>query len=126
MKCNEQLFEFLKFIFPSLCTIGVVIISSITIVRSAKKSTREELAKRLQDNLESFYYPFLLLSKKTTQLYTALSKVVDFYAESDSSDSSENGCLTYLLNGNSFSGNGKVLFEQILENDITRSTIKTW
>lgn len=116
MKCNEQAIELIKFILPSLCTIIVAIISSITVVKSARKSRKEELAKNLQDNLESFYYPFLILSKKTTLLYSALSNVVKL---NDGTDSNENGCIAYLLRGKTFSGNGKVLFEQILKNDIT-------
>ena len=35
----------------------------------------------------------------------------------DDSDSNESSCISYLLSGKSFSGNGKVLFEQILKND---------
>lgn len=114
MKCSEQIFEMIKFILPSLCTIIVAIISSITVINSTNKSRKEESAKKQQEDLESFFYPFLLRAKKTTQLYSALSNLVDF---NNKSDSSENGCLTYLLSGNSFVGNAKVLFEQILEND---------
>ncbi len=116
MKCSDQIFELIKFILPSLCTIVVAIISSVTVIKSARKSKKEELAKKLQDDLESFYYPFLTLSKKTTLLYSALNDVVNLENESDSN---ENGCISYLLNGKAFSGNAKVLFEQILNNDIT-------
>ena len=115
MNCNEQLIELLKFIFPALCTIVVALVSSVTVIKSAKKSRKEEIAKKLQEDLESFYYPFLLRAKKTTQLYSALNNVINTNTESESN---ENGCITFLLSGKSFSGNEKVLFEQILENDI--------
>ena len=116
MNCFDQIIELLKFITPSICTIIVAIISSCTVIKSAKKSRKEELAQKMEDALESFYYPFLVLSKKTTILYSALSNVIDFKEESGSN---ENGCISYLLDGNTFSGNGMTLFKQILENDIS-------
>ena len=110
------IFEFLKSnkntivsIIPSLCTIIVAIISSLAVVHSARKNQREEAARALCDDLKEFYYPFLLLAKKTTQLYAALNDITQI---------SEDGCINYLLSGQKFSGNAKALFEQILNNDI--------
>lgn len=60
------------------------------VITSANKYTNQQKADKLQDNLENFYYPFLLLSKEITQLYEALSQV-----SKEGCDS----CLVFLLNG---------------------------
>lgn len=104
--------EIVKENVPSICSILIALLSSYTVIRSAKKARREEWAKRLRDHLESFYYPFLLLAKKTTQLYNALTKL----APIESPDPND-GCITYLLKGNEFKGNALTVFEEILNND---------
>lgn len=103
-------------VLPSICTIIVAIISSYTVVLSARKNQREVIANKLRDNLESFYYPFLLLAKKTSQLYDALNDVSQI-------GDNENGCIHYLLSGQKFEGNSKTLFEQILNNDIELNSL---
>lgn len=97
-----------KEILPSICTIVVALISSSMVIKSANKASKNEEAKRLQDHLEKFYYPFLLLSKKTTQLYNAFDKITEGKCESS---------LVYLLNNKQFEGNSLVLFNEIIENN---------
>ena len=105
-----RIWEVLKDVLPSICTIIVAIISGWFVIQSAKKSRREEQAKRLNEGLESFYYPFLLHAKKTTQLYAALKTLMQW-------ENGENGCVSFLLEGNKFSGNAAIIFTQILDND---------
>lgn len=101
--------DWLLQLLPSVCTVVVSLISSMVVIRSARKTKNEEIAKELNDSLEQFYYPFILLSKKTTQLYIALKAVCDL---------DEEGCISYLLKGNTFIGNEMVLFNEILLNNI--------
>lgn len=105
-----QAWEVIKDVLPSICTIIVAIISGWFVIQSAKKGRREEQAKRLSESLESFYFPFLLYAKKTTQLYAALKSLMEW-------ENGENGCVSFLLEGNEFSGNAAIIFSQILEND---------
>ncbi len=97
-----------KEILPSICTILVALISSSMVIKSSNKASKSEEVKRLQNHLESFYYPFLLLSKKTTQLYNAFDKITAGKRESS---------LGYLLNDKQFEGNSLVLFNEIIENN---------
>ena len=104
----QYIYSILKDILPSICTIIVAIISSRMVITSANKTIKKENADKLQRDLESFYYPFLLLSKKTTQLYGAFSQV-----SSEDCDS----CLLFLLSGNRFEGNALIIFKEIMINN---------
>lgn len=105
---TNYIYSILKDILPSICTVIVAIISSRMVIRSANKTIKKENADKLQLDLEAFYYPFLLLSKKTTQLYGAFSQV-----SSEDCDS----CLLFLLNGNKFEGNALIIFKEIMANN---------
>lgn len=78
------------------------------VIISANKSVDRQKADKLQKDLENFYYPFLLLSKKTTQLYMALHQV-------NKEDCCS--CLVYLLNGKRFDGNALVIWKEIIVNN---------
>lgn len=97
-----------KDVLPSICTVVVAIISSRMVIISANKSVDRQKADKLQKDLENFYYPFLLLSKKTTQLYMALHQV-------NKEDCCS--CLVYLLNGKRFDGNALVIWKEIIVNN---------
>lgn len=61
---------------PSIANIIVALISSKMVIISANKSKNQQRVDKLRKDLENFYYSFLLLSKKTTQLYRVLVKLV--------------------------------------------------
>ena len=103
------MWEMLKDILPSICTVVVAIISSRMVIISANKSVDRQKADKLQNDLEDFYYPFLLLSMKTTQLYRALHQV-----NKEDCDS----CLVYLLSGKKFDGNALEIWKEIIANNI--------
>jgi hypothetical protein len=98
----------IKDILPSVCTVAVAIISSKMVIISANKSVNQLKSEKLQTDLESFYYPFLLLSKKTTQLYKAFSQV-----SKEDCDS----CLVFLFSGKKFDGNALAIWKEIILNN---------
>lgn len=108
VETSHYIYIVLKDILPSICTIIVAIISSRMVIASANKTLKKENADKLQRDLESFYYPFLLISKKTTELYGVFSKV-----SSENCDS----CILFLLSGNKFEGNALIVFKEIMSNN---------
>jgi len=115
MQQNVDLIEIVRYIFsvikdilPSICTIVVAIISSKMVIISANKSVKQQKADKLQNDLENFYYPFLLLSKKTTQLYRAFAQI-----SKEDCDS----CLLFLLSGKRFDGNALAIWQEIILNN---------
>ena len=99
----------IKDIIPSICTIVVVFISSFFVYRSSKKTRNQANAEKLKNDLETFYYPFLILSKRNTQIYQAFRK--------DPSKPEEFSTLLALLGGDSFKDNDKILLDEIMQND---------
>jgi len=109
LKIIKCIFSVIKDILPSISTIIVALISSKMVIEASNKSTNQQKADKLQDNLENFYYPFLLLSKKTTQLYEALNKV--------SNKEGCDNCLVFLLSGKRFKGNALTIWQEIILNN---------
>ncbi|WMJ22910.1 hypothetical protein RBG61_13095 [Paludicola sp. MB14-C6] len=102
------LWTIIKEVLPSICTIVVALISSRMVIKSSNKAAKKEEANRLQNKLENFYFPFLLLSKKTTQLYNGFYKIWG---------KEYNSCLDFLLDNQQFQGNSLVLFKEIIDNN---------
>lgn len=72
---NTECLEILKTIVPTLGTIIVSIISSICVIKSTRKTIENEKKHEYAKRLEEFYYPILLLLKKSTQLHQVLMKL---------------------------------------------------
>lgn len=102
---NTECLEILKTIVPTLGTIIVSIISSICVIKSTRKTIENEKKHEYAKRLEEFYYPILLLLKKSTQLHQVLMKLKKI---------DEKGCLIHLLQGKTLEGNSLYIFNEIL------------
>lgn len=103
-----HVFSIVKEILPSIATILVALISSKMVISSTNKSVKQKRADKLQNDLENFYYPFLLLSKKTTQLYRVFDNI---------SKEEYDSCIVFLVTGKRFDGNALTIWKEIISNN---------
>lgn len=99
---------FAKDTLPTLISSGVAAISIIMVYRSSTKDRRIKKTERLQAQLESFYYPFVLRMRQNSILRKVFKEK---YGE-------KFRILTCLLNDKmDFNANDLVILDEIVKND---------
>jgi len=92
---------------PTIITGIVAILGSVLLYHTATKERQMKKIEKLQNQLESFYYPFALRMKQNTELRNIFGKThPDNYR-----------VLIELLKGVKFKDNDKILLDEIKNND---------
>jgi hypothetical protein len=106
---------------PYLSTALATAVSIFTIIYASKntrysirKSNDSKLCDRYQRQLEEFYYPFLLITKRNATMY-------DVFARNEKEEQKKQNAvfstLVYLIDGHTFLGNDKAILNAIINND---------
>ncbi len=111
---SSDFVDILEQVLPSLIAILGIVLGGLITYFINSRSIMIEKNKieilRLRSYLNSFYHPYLLLSKKNTQIYTVFSKHL---IENDPNYRT----LIYLLKGYNFNDNQQALLKEIINND---------
>lgn len=102
--------EWLPLILTSAIAICSMIFSYEAQLKGIRKDSRIKEIEVLEKQLNSFYYPFLLLSRQNTNIYR-------IFALKQKEEDPNYRTLTYLLQGRKFDPPDTLFLEQILKND---------
>ena len=94
---------------PVAVGIIAIIFSHIQLIRTLNAKKIEEKRQDIYKKLNEFYGPFLQLRIKSNLLYKKFS------SKFNSPGKERFATLTYLLNGHEFTGNDKILLEEIIK-----------
>ena len=108
----DQVLPYIIAAFPSVL---VAVISMMQVYKINRNNFKKDKNKveigRLEEKLQKFYYPYLVIARKNTVIYKIFSKK---YLEEDTNYRT----LISLLSGFKFNGNDKALLDEIINNDI--------